>query len=259
MEQGLTYLEAVQKLFEKTEIEYSFGEKGIASKPSYVYPKREENNDMTKVIEYWGKRGISEKTLKYADIQADKFGNTVFNYYNDSDVLMNVKYRPSHKIQKGEAKCWFQKGTSFSPILFNMNKCDPSKPLYIQEGEGDIKNKKKVIFPKNMNVVFPKSSFKQYKVNYYTVLTKDNDDYKLTNKNLNYRISNSFLYDGNDLYFFITEGTVTFSNQSIKIPPMSYVSYTYGNGELYIYNYDEDKVYYYPAMIDGDVIYKVIL
>ena len=37
---------------------------------------------------------------------------------------------------------------------------------------------------------------------------------------------------------------------------MSYVSYTYGNGELYIYNYDEDKVYYYPAMIDGDVIYK---
>ena len=137
MEQGLTYLEAVQKLFEKTEIEYSFGEKGIASKPSYVYPKREENNDMTKVIEYWGKRGISEKTLKYADIQADKFGNTVFNYYNDSDVLMNVKYRPSHKIQKGEAKCWFQKGTSFSPVLFNMNKCDPSKPLYIQEGEGD--------------------------------------------------------------------------------------------------------------------------
>ena len=35
-----------------------------------------------------------------------------------------------------------------------------SEPVY-------IKNKKKVIFPKNMNVVFPKSSFKQYKVNYY--------------------------------------------------------------------------------------------
>ena len=124
-----------------------------------------------------------------------------------------------------------------------------SEPVY-------IKNKKKVIFPKSMNVVFPKSSFKQYKINYYTVLTKDNEDYKLTNKNLDYRISNSFLYDGNDLYFFITEGTVTFSNQSIDISPMSYVNYSYGNGELYIYNYDEDKVYYYPAMIDGDVIFK---
>lgn len=137
MEQGLSYLEAVQKLFEKTGIEYNFGEKGLASKPSYVYPKREEEHDMTQVIEYWGKRGISEKTLKYADIQADKFGNTVFNYYNDSDVLMNVKYRPSHKVKKGEPKCWFQKGTGFTPVLFNMNKCDPSKPLFIQEGEGD--------------------------------------------------------------------------------------------------------------------------
>lgn len=137
MEQGLSYLEAVQKLFEKTGIEYNFGEKGLASKPSYVYPKKEEEHDMTQVIEYWGKRCISEKTLKYADIQADKFGNTVFNYYNDSDVLMNVKYRPSHKIKKGEPKCWFQKGTGFTPVLFNMNKCDPSKPLFIQEGEGD--------------------------------------------------------------------------------------------------------------------------
>lgn len=137
MEQGLSYLEAVQKLFEKTGIEYNFGEKGLASKSSYVYPKREEEHDMTQVIEYWGKRGISEKTLKYADIQADKFGNTVFNYYNDSDVLMNVKYRPSHKIKKSEPKCWFQKGTGFTPVLFNMNKCDPSKPLFIQEGEGD--------------------------------------------------------------------------------------------------------------------------
>ncbi len=124
-----------------------------------------------------------------------------------------------------------------------------SEPVY-------IKNKKKIIFPKSMNVVFPKSSFKQYKINYYTVLTKDDEDYKLTNKNLDYRISNSFLYDGNDLYFFITKGTVTFSNQSIDISPMSYVNYSYGNGELYIYNYDEDKVYYYPAMIDGDVIFK---
>lgn len=137
IEQGLSYLEAVQKLFEKTGIEYNFGEKGLASKPSYVYPKREEEHDMTQVVEYWGKRGISEKTLKYTDIQADKFGNTVFNYYNDSDVLMNVKYRPSHKIKKGEPKCWFQKGTGFTPVLFNMNKCDPSKPLFIQEGEGD--------------------------------------------------------------------------------------------------------------------------
>lgn len=50
---------------------------------------------------------------------------------------MNVKYRPSHKIKKGEPKCWFQKGTGFTPVLFNMNKCDPSKPLVVTEGEID--------------------------------------------------------------------------------------------------------------------------
>lgn len=142
------------------------------------------------------------------------------------------------------------KDNNITSLKANNKKIDLySEPVY-------IKNKKKVIFPKSMNVVFPKSSFKQYKINYYTVLTKDNEDYKLTNKNLNYRISTSFLYDGNDLYFFITKGTVSFSNQSINISPMSYVNYSYGNGELYIYNYDEDKVYYYPRMIDGDVIFK---
>lgn len=137
MEQGLSYLEAVQKLFEKTGIEYNFGEKGLASKPSYVYPKREEEHDMTQVIEYLSKRKISERTIKYVDIQSDVYGNIVYNYYNDSDVLMNVKYRPSHKIKKGEPKCWFQKGAGFTPVLFNMNKCDPSKPLVITEGEID--------------------------------------------------------------------------------------------------------------------------
>ena len=135
MEQGLSYLEAVQKLFEKTGIEYNFGEKGLASKSSYVYPKREEEHDMTQVIEYLSKRKISERTIKYTDIQSDIHGNIVYNYYNDSDVLMNVKYRPSHKIKKGEPKCWFQKGTGFTPVLFNMNKCDPSKPLVVTEGE----------------------------------------------------------------------------------------------------------------------------
>lgn len=137
MEQGLSYLEAVQKLFEKTGIEYNFGEKGLASKPSYVYPKREEEHNMTQVIEYLSKRKISERTIKYVDIQSDVYGNIVYNYYNDSDVLMNVKYRPSHKIKKGEPKCWFQKGAGFTPVLFNMNKCDPSKPLVITEGEID--------------------------------------------------------------------------------------------------------------------------
>lgn len=124
-----------------------------------------------------------------------------------------------------------------------------SEPLY-------YKNKKKVLFPNNMNIVFPKSQFRQYRLNYYTILEKQNDIYNLSNNNLNYNITDAFLYDGNDLYFFITDGKVEFMDQSISISPMSYISYTYGNGELYIYNYDEDKIYYFPQMVNGDVIFK---
>lgn len=177
---------------------------------------------------FLAKKDLNEYKIRNADIYM-YFGEKKFEF--NSDVILD-------------------KDNNITSLKTDNKKLNLySEPVY-------IKNKKKVIFPKSMNVVFPKSSFKQYKINYYTVLTKDNEDYKLTNKNLNYRISNSFLYDGNDLYFFITQGTVTFSNQSIDISPMSYVSYSYGNGELYIYNYTEDKVYYYPAMIDGDVIFK---
>lgn len=137
MKQGCSYLEAVQKLFEKTGTEFSFGEKGLASKSSYNYPIKELDYDMTNVFNYLEKRKISRTTIEYANVQSDKHGNIVFNFYDSSDVLLNVKYRPSRKVGKGEAKCWFQKGSDFTPILFNMNKCDPSKPLVITEGEID--------------------------------------------------------------------------------------------------------------------------
>ena len=137
MKQGCSYLEAVQKLFEKTGIEFSFGEKGLASKSSYNYPIKELDYDMANIFNYLEKRKISRTTIEYANVQSDKHGNIVFNFYDSSDVLLNVKYRPSRKVGKGEAKCWFQKGSDFTPILFNMNKCDPSKPLVITEGEID--------------------------------------------------------------------------------------------------------------------------
>ena len=42
---------------------------------------------------------------------------------------------PFRKIQKGELKCWFQKDKDSIPILFNMNRWDSSKTLWIAEGE----------------------------------------------------------------------------------------------------------------------------
>lgn len=137
LDQGLSYIDAVKRLFENTGIEYNFSMQGVHSKPSYRYPKHVDSEDRNIVNAYWEKRKISQKTLDYLDIQQDENGNTVYHFYDENDVLTSVKYRPSRKPKAGENKCWFQKDTDFSPILFNMNRCDPSKPLYITEGEPD--------------------------------------------------------------------------------------------------------------------------
>ena len=138
LDQGMSYLEAVRTLFEKTNIEYNFGMKGVHSKPAYRYPLREESlNGRYNVEKYWGMRKISPKTLDYLDVQEDIEGNTVYHFYDENDVLLSVKYRPSHKLRPGESKCFFQLKKDSTPILFNMNRIDPSKPLVITEGEPD--------------------------------------------------------------------------------------------------------------------------
>lgn len=149
-DQGMTYIEAVRTLFEKTNIEYNFSMKGVHSKPTYKYPLHEDKAPGDNMISYWNKRKISKKTLDYLDIKEDDKGNTVFHYYDDNDVLLSTKYRPSRKPQKSESKCWFQKDADFTPILFNMNRVDPSKPLVITEGEPDCMS---IVEAGYMNVV----------------------------------------------------------------------------------------------------------
>lgn len=134
----LTYLDALKKLFAEVGIKYSFGEQGMKTERNYQYPHREFSEDRSKVEKYLESRGISKKTLDFADIQQDAFGNICFHYYDTNDVLSLVKYRPSHKINKGENKSWCQKDADTIPILFNMNKVDPTDgALLICEGELD--------------------------------------------------------------------------------------------------------------------------
>ena len=140
LKDGLTYIEAVAKLFNLDEVKtkYRFSEKGIKTERKYIYPAREQNSDRTKVEEYLGLRCISKETLDRIDIQQDSNENVVFHYYDTNDVVCMVKYRPTHVIKKGESKNWCQKGASTKPLLFNMNRVDTSNgPLLINEGEID--------------------------------------------------------------------------------------------------------------------------
>ena len=136
---GFTFAESAQKLLELAGIQHSFGEHKVKTMQQYRYPKEVECADKSKVYAYLALRGISEKTADYLDIRQDGGGNLVFNYYDTNDVLTMVKYRPSHKINKeaGEIKNWCQKDADTCPLLYNMNRINPTEPLLICSGELD--------------------------------------------------------------------------------------------------------------------------
>lgn len=139
MEKGNTFLQAAEYLFDKAGMEYSFGERDVRTKHNYRYPHEEPINEKSRVIEYLGRRGISKNVIDYLDIREDKNGNCVLNFYDTNDVLTMVKYRPSHSVDKssGMAKTWCQNDADTSPLLFNMNRVNTTKPLLICEGEID--------------------------------------------------------------------------------------------------------------------------
>lgn len=139
---GCTFLEACEKLFEAAEMHYDFTEKGLRTSSNYRYPKPifADNNDI--VYAYWEKRKISRETIDYLNIRQDPHGNTIFQYFDLNDVLVNCKMRKSAIVEKGENKNWFLKDEKGIPydtknILYNINKINPRQPLIITSGEGD--------------------------------------------------------------------------------------------------------------------------
>lgn len=137
MATGMTYIEAVKKLFEEAGVKYAFGELGVKSNREYKYPKLEDCGSKDNIYNYLAVRHISKETVDRAGLTQDAEGNICFNYYDTSDVLTMVKKRPARKVQHGENKMWCQPGSDTAPLLFNMNKVNVTAPLVITEGEID--------------------------------------------------------------------------------------------------------------------------
>ena len=137
MATGLTFIQAIQKVFEMAGITYAFGEVGVKTDRDYKYPHLEDCGSKDSVYKYLGMRGISQGTIDNAGITQDDEGNICFNYYDASDVLTMIKKRPSRKIKHGETKSWCQQGSDTAPLLYNMNRVNVSSPLVITEGEAD--------------------------------------------------------------------------------------------------------------------------
>jgi hypothetical protein len=140
LEQGLSYQDAVQKLFSETNIEFStldFKHNKDEFFKNYKFPVPEANEDRETVENYYSKRHISKETLDYAEIKQDEHGNAVFEHKRLDGVIVAIKYRPARTLKKSESKMWWQKGASTCPILYGIDKIDITQPLVICEGHSD--------------------------------------------------------------------------------------------------------------------------
>lgn len=136
MHRGMTFLGAVEKLFNEVGIEYKFSERGIKTKRNYKYPIVQCSEDRSIVDDYFKGRKISKETLDYCNIGQDIYDNVVWRFYDENDNLITVKLRHSHKPTEKEDKEWYLPNYDYTPILFNMNRVDPSNgPLVITEGQ----------------------------------------------------------------------------------------------------------------------------
>ena len=133
-----SYFSGIKRLFKETNIAYNFKGQKLSKEEyflNYKYPKIETNTELENVIRYLEKRGISEKTIRYAGIKQDIHGNIVFESHDLDGTLLSSKYRKAGKVLKGQPKMWYQKDASNCPILYNIDKVDITKPLVITEGE----------------------------------------------------------------------------------------------------------------------------
>lgn len=176
----------------------------------------------------------------------------IINLFFAKEELSNKKIKEDVYIYFQQEKFDFKGNITLNHdenitnIRFNNRKTKLfSEPIYYA-------NKKDIIIPVKYSVVSTSDGIQKL-VNHYTELKNIDGEFYLTGNDLKYKLSNKhFLFDGSDYYIFLDNGTVTFGDQIIPFTPLSYANYIFDTKELYVYNYEEDKVYYFEN-VEGNI------
>ena len=109
-----------------------------------------------------------------------------------------------------------------------------STPMYYNDILGQV------LFAKPMEIVFPDVG--SYKLDQFTNIIQENNTMyaKKVNKKDRKALNNAFLFDGNDLYFFLEETTIIVGDEEYIVSPLSYAIVNYRES-VEIYNYDKDE------------------
>jgi len=110
-----------------------------------------------------------------------------------------------------------------------------STPIYYKNTLG------KVLLPNKMEVIFPNKGTMYKTEEFSNVILDSKVMYaKRFKKDKTKSINNAFLYDGEDLYFFLEEVTVTIGKKKYKLSPLSYAIVNYRQN-VELFDYDSDK------------------
>ena len=113
-----------------------------------------------------------------------------------------------------------------------------STPVYYADENG------KVIFPEDMAVVYPNNNGMMYRINHFADITEENGEIyletNLATKTNKTKLEKAFLYDGQDLYFFLERTNITVNGTTYEVSPLSYAIVRYKQS-VEIYNYEKDE------------------
>ncbi len=108
-----------------------------------------------------------------------------------------------------------------------------STPVYY----GDLEYK--VLFPENMAIVYPLKNGKMCKINRFSNIEQNHESFYILSGKEKILVDNAFLFDGNDMYFFLKDTKIIVGENEIFVTPLSYVIVTY-KSSLEIYNKQAD-------------------
>lgn len=107
----------------------------------------------------------------------------------------------------------------------------------------------KVIFPKNMVVIFYNKNNLSYKLPKYSTVSASSLALSINSNGNDYIKSNFIVYDNEDLYFIPVASELKYNGKVVKLGKFSYVEIN--QNYIMYYNYSEDKVYYEDTNIIG--------
>lgn len=124
-----------------------------------------------------------------------------------------------------------------------------STPIYYENILG------KVLFAPEMELVMPDVG--NYKLSKFTNIIQENRQMymKKFNKDEKTALGNAFLFDGNNLYFFLEETVITVGGTDYTVSPLSYAIVNYRQSvEIYDYNTNEYTIIQDEEALTADVV-----